>query len=706
MSFFSSLNKILSYSKPKYHTMPELTFIKKTVSQATLESEAISLTSNDQSDDVYSSEILPHLLNSYTVKDTDIVLKNLHNKKNSSSNSSIVSESSSNQSKKLPILEKKNLVLAFGSLGVIYGDIGTSPLYVYSTIFSDFEPSDKDIMGAMSCIFWLFTIVVIVKYAFIVLTLGPFKREGGQIALYVKLIRYLRINKYKRVNGITEDDYDEVESDNDSTYSCNLEKSNSSDNKDLDQCSSNLNINSASSAQGSMSSKISRKSIHDDGVLDFDSASIKSNRFYYKQNFIHKGLSHYLTFSCFLGCSLVFSDGLLTPTTSVLSAIGGITAPVPSLSNYVMPISIVILLLLFAMQRFGSGKVSFVFAPIILIWMLTILTIGIINIVKYDHSVFKSLNPVYAVKFLHKRNVFVLGSVLLSITGCEAMFADVGHFNKISIQMTLVGFVYPCLMICYLGQTAFLLHHRSPNDIKNVFYACIPGGNKSNNGLYWFVFVIATFSTIIASQALILSVFSILKQLIKLKYFPNLRIVQTSKEHKGQIYIPIANWILMVAVCLTTVGFRNSNNVTAAYGTGISLDFCVTTSLIGFCIIYIYNLHFMWSVAMIMLFGSLDLTLVIASMKKIPKGAWFPLIVCTISVSFLYVYNNKIGKQEQKVREIISNQINSNSEDAIQHNNLSVDNLSIEKAATVDEMLLTWAQQKSKTMHKILSWLI
>lgn len=679
--------------------MPELTFIKKTVSQATQESEAISLSSNDQSDVMDSSDILPHLLNSHTVKDTDIVLKTPHKRKNLSC--------SSNQPNKLPLFEKKNLVLAFGSLGVIYGDIGTSPLYVYSTIFADFEPSDKDILGAMSCIFWLFTIVVIFKYAFIVLTLGPFKREGGQVALYVKLIRYLRINKYKRVNGVTEDDYDEVESDDDdSIYSHIVEKSDSSDNKIPDHHSSTLNINSASSVQESMSSKASRKSIHDDGVLDFDTASVKSKRFYYKQNFIHRILSHYLTFSCFLGCSLVFSDGLLTPTTSVLSAIGGITAPVPSLSNYVMPISIVILVLLFAMQRFGSGKVSFVFAPMILVWMLTILIIGIINIVKYDHSVFKSLNPAYAVRFLHKRNVFVLGSVMLSITGCEAMFADVGHFNKISIQMTLVGFVYPCLMICYLGQTAFLLHHRTPNDIENVFYACIPGGNKSTNGLYWFVFVIATFSTIIASQALILSVFSILKQLIKLKYLPNLKIVQTSKEHKGQIYIPIANWILMIAVCLTTVGFRNSNNVTAAYGTGISMDFCVTTGLISFCIIYIYNLHFMWAIAMVMAFGSLDLTLVIASMKKVPKGAWFPLVVCTLSVSFLYIYNNKIGKKEQKIQEIISSQINSSCEDAIQHNNLSVEHLGIDKAITVDEMLLTWAQQRSKIMHKILSWLI
>ena len=429
--------------------MTELTFIKKTVSQATLESEGISLTSNDDNDDISSTHILPHLLNSYTVKDADIHLKNMSSKHNSSSNSSIASTSSSiNQSKKLPIFEKKSLMLAFGSLGVIYGDLGTSPLYVYSTIFSDFTPSDDEIYGAMSCIFWLFTIVVIIKYSFIVLTLGPFKKEGGQIALYVKLVRYLRIKKYKRVNGITEDDYDEVEYDDDQTdYLSSIENSNELEDKNEANFSLASNFNSAASVQttsnqsiqGSLHSKVSRKSIHDDGVMDFELASVNSNKFYYKQKYIHNVLSHYLIFSCFLGCSLVLSDGLLTPTTSVLSAIGGIAAPVPALSNYVMPISIVILILLFAMQKFGSGKVSFVFAPIIFIWMITIFVIGIINIVKYDHTVFKSFNPVYAVKFLHKRSIFVLGSVLLSVTGCEAMFADVGHFNKISIQMTLVG---------------------------------------------------------------------------------------------------------------------------------------------------------------------------------------------------------------------------------------------------------------------------
>ena len=188
--------------------MPEVTFIEKTISQATCESEAISLTSNDESDNTSSIHIQPRLLNSHTIKEADTVLKN---KQKTLSVTSIDSNSSStSQLKKLPIFKRKNLGLAFGSLGVIYGDIGTSPLYTFSTIFSDFVPSDEEIYGAMSCIFWLFTIVVIFKYTLIVLTLGPFKNEGGQIALYVKLIRYLKIKKFKRVTGITEDDYDEV----------------------------------------------------------------------------------------------------------------------------------------------------------------------------------------------------------------------------------------------------------------------------------------------------------------------------------------------------------------------------------------------------------------------------------------------------------------------------------------------------------------
>lgn len=678
--------------------------------KVTIDPDQISLSSNDSNNDISSQMIEAHMIDTNFEQlyeqnhkhiNTSVSANNLSN---NSSASSIFSnpngDSISKKSLKKKFThfsykkEKKNLILAFGSLGVIYGDLGTSPLYVFSTIFEEYTPDDNEILGAMSCIFWLFTIVVIFKYSLIVLNLGPFKKEGGQIAIYVKLIRYLRIKKFNRNTIIDENDYDEVE------YS-DLEEEEEQQGGGEGEEKGEHDLE-AQHDQVSLSSKISQKSYHDDGVVSFDVASMKSGMFYYKPTFIHKMLSHFLIFCCFLGCSLVLSDGLLTPTTSVLSAVAGISIPVPALSEYVMPISVVILLALFAMQRFGSGKVSMIFAPIIFVWLVTIFVIGVINIVNYDTSVLKSLNPAYAVKFLHKKSFFELGSVLLSITGCEAMFADVGHFNQISIQCTLIFFVYPCLMVTYLGQTAFLLHNKDSDTISDLFYNSIPGGN----GFYWFVFIFATFATIIASQALILSVFSILKQLIKLKYFPNFKIIQTSKKHKGQIYIPLANWILMVAVCLTTVGFRNSNNVTAAYGTGISIDFCVTTALITFCIIYIYNKHVFWALLFLFVFGSLDTTLMIANIRKVPAGAWFPLVVCFISVSFLYLYNRHVGKKERELQDLIWKQYQKQQNEGEVLEQLDVCDIKLNNNVTVDDKILQWARERSVKLEKVLKFFI
>lgn len=669
----------------------------KAVTRLTIDPDQVSLSSNASSNYLPSQLLEAHKIETNFVpgseaKEAKEPIKKT-NPVSSNSNASTASSSNTSVQKKSLIGKntKKNMLLAFGSLGVIYGDLGTSPLYVFSTVFADYQPNDNELYGAMSCIFWLFTIVVIFKYSLIVLSLGPFKKEGGQIAIYVKLIKYLRIKKYMRNTLICHDDYDEE-------FENSFEENKdiiAPEHRDLEsQCD-----------HSSLTSRISKKSIHDDGVVDLDTASMKSKMFYYKPTFIHNMLSHVLVFACFLGCSLVVSDGLLTPTTSVLSAIGGISSPVPALSRYVMPISVVILVFLFMMQRFGSGKVSFVFAPVVFIWLITIFVIGIINIVKYDRTVIKSLNPKYAVLFLHKRSVFSLGAILLSITGCEAMFADVGHFNQISIQCTLIVLVYPCLITCYLGQTAFMKSHRDTNTIQNLFYSSVPGGAVSSNGFYWFVFVLATLATIIASQALILSVFSILKQLIKLKYFPHFNIVQTSKTHKGQIYIPLANWILMIAVCLTTVGFRNTANVTAAYGTGISIDFCVTTTLITFCIIYIYNKNIAWAISFLVVFGALDVTLMIASMKKVPTGAWFPLVVCFVCMLFLYIYNHYVGEKEQKLQDLIFKQFQQETNGHISRS-IDVYDIKLVNNVTVDDKILQFAKAKSTVLFKILNWFL
>lgn len=669
--------------------------LMKAVTRMTVNPDQVSLSSNESSNYLPSEMLEAHKIETnFLPESKKLEAKKKTNPVSLDSTTSTASSSNTSVHKKSPLTKnlKKNLLLAFGSLGVIYGDLGTSPLYVFSTVFADYQPSDDELYGAMSCIFWLFTIVVILKYSLIVLQLGPFKKEGGQIAIYVKLIKYLRIKKYMRNTLICDDDYDEE-----------FEENSFEENKD--QVEHDQRDLESQNDHSSITSRFSKRSIHDDGVVDLDTASMNSKMFYYKSTFIHKMLSHFLVFACFLGCSLVVSDGLLTPTTSVLSAIGGISSPVPALSKYVMPISVVILVFLFMIQRFGSGRVSFVFAPVIFLWLITIFVIGIINIVKYDRKVIRSLNPKYAVLFLHKRSIFSLGAILLSVTGCEAMFADVGHFNQISIQITLIVFVYPCLMTCYLGQTAFMKLHRDSKTIENLFYSSVPGGTASSNGFYWFVFVLATLATIIASQALILSVFSILKQLIKLKYFPRFNIIQTSKTHKGQIYIPIANWMLMIAVCLTTIGFRNSANVTAAYGTGISIDFCVTTALITFCIIYIYNKNIALAVSFLVVFGALDVTLMIASMKKVPKGAWFPLVVCFTCILFLYFYNHYIGKKEQKLQELIFKQYQQETNGQISHA-IDVYDIKLVNNVTVDEKILQFTQTKSRRLFKLVKWFL
>ena len=424
-------------------------------------------------------------------------------------------------------------MLSFSSLGAIYGDIGTSPLYVLNSIkYKENPPNVEDIYGGISVVFYVFTIIVIFKYVLIVLFLGPNNGEGGQVAIYAKIARVMKIGpKGVHIPGMPEVSDLEILSRQDTTASYRSGKA---------------------------------------------SVSFKNHPI------VVKCVQRFILVACFLGCALVISDGLLTPTTSVLSAIGGIQIAKPSFSN-VLAVSEVILVALFIIQQFGSHKISFIFAPIIFLWLIGLVVCGIYNIVKYQPGIFRALSPYYAIKILKNGGIDVFSGAMLAITGTEAMFADIGHFGRLPIQLTLTCFVYPALIICYLGQGAYIVVH--PEAITSPFFFSIPGG--SGSATYWIMFVLATLSTIIASQALILSVFSIVSQLINLDCFPNLKIVHVSKHYAGKVYIPAVNWLLMIGVCATTAGFKNSNNVTAAYGLGISLDFLVTSCLIILCMIYV-----------------------------------------------------------------------------------------------------------------------
>ncbi|VEU22733.1 DEKNAAC103809 [Brettanomyces naardenensis] len=476
------------------------------------------------------------------------------------------------------------LILGYGSLGAIYGDLATSPLYVLSSLFKS-SPHDEDLMGGLSCIFWCFTFIVIIKYALVVLTYGPNHNEGGQIAIYSKIASKMRFNQNKVMVGNQEDSYG---TDNFPT--------------------------------------------EDDLLALTRTTTVDTTASVFSKHFARSVVSVISLTCALLGCSLVFSDGLLTPTTSVLSAIDGISTAVPSFHS-VMPVSVAVLFIMFVAQRLGSGKLSIMFSPIILIWLVCLFINGVYWIAK-NPSVMKALNPAYAFKLLaRQKNIDVFAPVMLSVTGTEAMFADIAHFGALPIQLTLIFFVYPCLMVCYLGQGAYL--RINPQGFSsNLFFSAIPFGGVGS-GYYWFIFVLATLATIIASQALILGCFAILKQLIHLDFFPRLTLVHTSKSHKGRVYIPVANFVLMVAVILTTVGFRTSNNVTAAYGLGISIDFMMTTTLISITLRYVYHFHWLVSTACFIIFGSFEACLIISGVRKFIHGAWFPLMICLICFSFI-----------------------------------------------------------------------
>lgn len=495
-------------------------------------------------------------------------------------------------------------MLSFSSLGAIYGDLGTSPLYTMNSIkYSQSPPNKDDVYGGVSIIFYVFTIIVIFKYVCIVLVFGPNNGEGGQVAIYAKIARFLKIGpKGVVIPGKAEGG-------------------------ELDD----LDLKVLARQDTSMSTD-----------------TLHSRIEHIKQHpVLIKVLKLFILGACFFGCSLVMSDGLLTPTTSVLSAIGGIQIAVPSFNN-VLAVSEVILVVLFLIQQFGSTKISFTFAPIICIWMFGLIICGIYNIVVHHPGIFAALSPYYAIKILRNGGLDVFGGAMLAITGTEAMFADIGHFGKLPIQLTLSFFVYPALILCYLGQGAYLVKH--PDAVVNPFFISLPGGTGS--APYWIMFVLSTLSSIIASQALILSVFSITSQLINLDCFPKLRVVHVSHQYAGKVYIPTVNWMLMIGVVCTAAGFKNSNNVTAAYGLGISLDLIVTSSLIVICLFYVYNTNIFWPVAFASVFIPLEACLVIANLKKVPHGAWFPLMMAVLFGTFLTIWRwARSRKVDQEIRQ-------------------------------------------------------
>ena len=420
--------------------------------------------------------------------------------------------------------------LTIAALGVVYGDIGTSPLYAVRQSLVDFaDMSEHAILGALSLIVWALALVVTVKYVLVIMRADN-RGEGGLLALTALVLRTTRQGR-KRYTWI-----------------------------------------------------------------------------------MAAGL---------VGAALFYGDGIITPAISVLSAVEGLKVATPLFEPYVIPISLVLIIGLFLVQRRGTAAVGGLFGPVMLVWFAALAVLGIWGIAQHPR-ILLALNPLYGVAVLADapwRGFVMLGSVFLAVTGTETLYADMGHFGRTALRTAWLRLVFPALVLNYFGQGALLLGN--PGAIENPFYRLAPEW-----GLYPLV-GLASVATIIASQAVISGAFSITRQAVQLGYLPRLEVRHTSEKEIGQVYVPRINSGLLIAIIILVLGFRSSDNLGAAYGIAVSGMMAITTGLA-----FLYMRSGGWSLALAVpvfaVFGLVDLTFLSANLLKIADGGWFPIVVAAV----------------------------------------------------------------------------
>ncbi|KAF2083387.1 potassium transporter [Saccharata proteae CBS 121410] len=472
------------------------------------------------------------------------------------------------------------LWLAYQSTGVIYGDIGTSPLYVFSSTFSS-EPSHDDLLGALSLIIWSITLIVTVKYVCIVLHAND-EGEGGTFAIYNLLSRYSNIAKHdpKKKNMFK------------------LERYLSQDMRPSNRTFRGI-IESSPFAHGLL-----------------------------------KGLAVF-------GVSLILADSILTPAQSVLGAIQGLKVAKESIdTNTIVGVSCAILVLLFMLQPLGIARLASCFAPIVIIWLLFNLSFGIYNLVQYDYSVLKAFSPYYAGLFFVRNKTdgwISLGGILLAFTGCEALFADLGAFSQRAIQISWLCLAYPCLLFAYIGQAAFISQNEGA--YANPFFKTVPPG------MFYPSLVISILAAIVASQALITSAFQLLSQVMNTSYFPQIKMVYTSDKFHGQVYIPMANWLMMIGTVIVTAVYNNTTKLGHAYGFCVVLVTFITTCLIALVAIIVWRMPWYLVLAIWLPFATLDGLFLSSAATKFIDGAWFTFALAVILASFFILW--RYGKELQ-----------------------------------------------------------
>lgn len=344
------------------------------------------------------------------------------------------------------------------------------------------------------------------------------------------------------------------------------------------------------------------------------------------------------------GTALFYGDGVITPAISVLSAVEGLEVVSPAMKDWVIPVTLVVLLCLFAVQKRGTSGIGKFFGPITLVWFATIAVLGISHIVHHP-EILKALSPYYALQFMWQNpgtTFIILGAVVLCVTGAEALYADLGHFGKKPIRLAWFSVVMPALTLNYFGQGALLLAR--PEAVKNPFYMMAPD---------WALVplvVLATMATVIASQALITGAFSVTKQVVQLGYLPRLNVQHTSVHDTGQIYVPAVNWGLFVAIVIAVVMFRSSTNLAAAYGIAVTLDMLITTILTFFVIRYGWGYPLALCVAATGWFFVVDLAFFSSNLLKLLDGGWFPLLIGGIIFTLMMTWKRGREILNEKLR--------------------------------------------------------
>ncbi|KAK4489327.1 hypothetical protein RD792_005131 [Penstemon davidsonii] len=477
---------------------------------------------------------------------------------------------------------KTTLLLAYQSLGVVYGDLSISPLYVYKSTFAEdihHSETNEEIFGVLSFVFWTLTLVPLFKYVFVVLRADD-NGEGGTFALYSLICRHAKVSLLP--------------------------------NRQLaDESLSTYKLEHPPETNNSSRVKM---------VLE-------------KYKFLHTAL----LILVLLGTCMVIGDGLLTPAISVFSAVSGLELSMSKDHHQyaVVPITCFILVCLFALQHYGTHRVGFFFAPVVLTWLICISALGLYNIFHWNPQVYQALSPYYMIKFLKKTRKggwMSLGGILLCITGSEAMFADLGHFSYAAIQIAFTFLVYPALILAYMGQAAFLSKHH--HTIHNIgFYVSVP------ESVRWPVLIVAILASVVGSQAIISGTFSIINQSQSLGCFPRVKVVHTSEKIHGQIYIPEINWMLMILCIAVTIGFRDIKHMGNASGLAVMAVMLVTTCLTSLVIILCWHKPPIVALCFLLFFGSIELLYFSASVIKFLEGAWLPILLALFLVTIMFVWH-------------------------------------------------------------------